>query len=158
MAMMTVILPKNLVADPQKMARVLTNVLEAVAKNIQTDFRVTTQTWSGKPDFTIEQPSEYERVVGTGDENYTRLNAGTGPHEILPRAGSVLRFNTPFRAKTVPHSISSGPGAKGGTVVFSRGVHHPGTKARAWDTAIREKWDGLVGPVFQRAIDSEVSR
>lgn len=150
-----VILPKKLVADPKAMARVITNTLNATAKTIQVDFRVTTQTWSSKPSFAIEQPDPYERIIGTSGEIYTMLNDGTRAHDIRPRNGRVLRFGTPFRSKTVPHSISSGPGSKGKNTVWSRGVHHPGTKPRKWDEAIREKWDGMVGPIFQRAIDSE---
>jgi hypothetical protein len=149
-----VILPKKLVGDPQRMARVITNTLNATAKNIKIDFQVTSQTWNDKPDFVIEQPDPYERIIGTSHKIYDMLNEGTRAHDIRPRNGKVLRFGTPFRAKTIPRSISSGPGSKSKNVVWSRGVHHPGTKPRKWDEAIREKWDGLVGPIFQRAIDS----
>ena len=155
MAGSRVILPKKLVGDPKKMARVITNTLNAVAMDIKIDFATTTQTWGDKPEFAIEQPDPYTRIVGTDGEIYGMLNEGTPAHDIRPRNGRILRFGTPFRAKTVPRSISSGPGSKGKNVVWSRGVHHPGTKPRKWDEAIREKWDGLVGPIFQRAIDSE---
>lgn len=151
-----VILPKKLISNPAAMARAITNALNAQALDIKTDFGVTVQTWENKPTFTIESPNTWTRTIGTDDENYARLNAGTGPHIIRPK-GKALVFNTPFQSKTLPRSISSGPGSKGANQVFIRGpVHHPGTAPREWDTTIAEKWDRLIGPIFQRAIDAEV--
>lgn len=152
-----VILPKKLSVDPQRMARAITNTLNNTALNIQTDFKVTTQTWRDKPTFVIESPTPYTRIVGTDDGNYTRLNEGTRPHTIAPH-GRVLVFRTPFQSKTLPHSISSRGGGKGTNVVITpKPVHHPGTQAREWDTTIAQKWDKQVGPLFQRAIDAEIN-
>ncbi len=152
---MKLILPKKLVADPVKLTRALTNALNGVAKDIQIDFKVTTQTWDHKVDFPIQQPSAYRRIVATDDEIYGYVNDGTRPHRILPK-GKMLRFNTPFRPKTLPNKIMSGPGSKGTAVVFSRGVNHPGTKARKFDVAIKDKWDKEFGVIMQRAVDSEI--
>lgn len=153
-----VILPKKLSVDPQRMARVITNTLNSTALAIQTDFKVTAQTWSDKPTFAIESPTPYTRAISTDDSVYTMLNEGTPPHTIAPH-GKVLVFNTPFRSKTVPRSISSGPGRKGSATVFTRKeVHHPGTEAREWDTTIAKKWDRQFATIMQRAIDSEVNR
>lgn len=157
MARSRVILPKQLAADPRRMARAIANGLNAQALAVKVDFEVTTATWSDKPSFTVEVTSPYERVVSTGDEVYTMLNDGTDPHEIRPKNGKFLRFRGPFQAKTVPNQISSGPGSKGTNITFSRGVRHPGTKPRRWDTAIAKKQRRLFGKVMQRAIDSEVS-
>lgn len=152
-----VIIPKKLSVDPAKMARAITNTLNSVALDMQTDFRVTTQTWRDKPTFAIASPTPYTRIVGTDDSVYTMLNEGTRAHLIRPRAGGVLVFRTPFRSKTVPRSISSGPGGTGAQqVITPKPVRHPGTQAREWDTVIAQKWDKKVGPIFQRAIDSEV--
>lgn len=152
---MKLILPKKLIADPVKLTRALTNALNGVAKDIQIDFLVTVQTWQHKPSFPIASPSTYRRIVATDDEIYGYVNDGTRPHRIMPK-GKMLRFNTPFRAKTLPNKIYSGPGSKGSNVVFSRGVNHPGTKARAFDKAIKDKWDRQFGIIMQRALDSEV--
>jgi hypothetical protein len=152
-----VILPRKLSVNPQAMARAITNTMQSTALAIQTDFRVTTQTWDDKPTFAIESPTPYTRRVGTDDENYARLNAGTRPHIIAPRPGGTLVFRTPFRSKTVPRTIGSGAGSKGGNVVFTRKpIHHPGTEARAFDQVIAEKWRRQVAAIFQRAIDAEV--
>ncbi len=152
---MKLILPKKLIADPSKLTRVLTNALNGVAKDIQTDFAVTVQTWQHGVDFPIEQPSPYRRIVATDDEIYGYVNDGTRPHRIAPH-GKVLVFNTPFRAKTVPNQIMSGPGSAGGAEVFARGVNHPGSKARNFDKLIHDKWDRQFAQIMQRAIDSEI--
>lgn len=151
-----VIMPKALIIDVAAQKRAITNTLNATAKAIKADFGVTTQTWSDKPAFTIESPSPYERDIGTDHEVYTMLNEGTRAHEIRPHGGGVLRFTTPFRSKTVPRQIMSGAGSTGKVEVFTRAVHHPGTKPRAWDEVIFEKWDRQMGAIFQRAIDAEL--
>jgi hypothetical protein len=152
-----VILPKKLISNPAAMARAITNTLNGTALAIKADFEVTTQTWGDKPTFTIETPNQFERTIGTDDENYIRLNDGTRAHVIWPH-GKVLVFNTPFQSKTLPRSIASGPGHKGGNKVITRGpVRHPGTAAREWDKAIAQKWDRLFAQNMQRAIDAEVS-
>lgn len=152
-----VVMPKKLIADVVAQRRAITNTLNATAKAIKADFGVTTQTWGHRPEFAITSPSPYEREVSTDDPVYGMLNEGTPEHEIRPRHSKVLRFQTPFRSKTVPRQIRSRKGATGKQEVFSRGVHHPGTEARKWDEAIFEKWDRQMGTIFQRAIDSEVT-
>jgi hypothetical protein len=152
----TVIIPKKLSLDPKKMAQVLTNTMNSTARAIQTDFNVTVQTWADKPTFAIASPTPSTRAIGTDDPIYTMLNEGTRPHEIAPH-GNVLAFRTPFRAKTVPRQIASGPGRNGGNVVFTRKpIHHPGTEAREWDTTIAAKWDRQFAGIMQRAIDAAI--
>jgi hypothetical protein len=157
MARSRAIIPRRLSVDPEAMARVITNTLNATALAIKVDFEVTAQTWRDRPNFTIESPTPYEREIGTSDENYGRLNKGTRPHLIVPRRGRVLVFNTPFQSKTLPRQIASGPGRRGNVRVTTRRVHHPGTRAREWDTVIAQKWDRQVGRIFQQAVDAEVS-
>lgn len=152
---MKLILPKKLIADPAKLSRALTNTLNGVAKDIKLDFDVTTQTWKHRVEFPIASPSAYRRIVATDDEVYGFVNDGTRPHTIRPK-GKMLRFNTPFKAKTLPNQIMSGPGSVGTNEVFSRGVQHPGTAPRKFDVAIKEKWDKEFAVIMQRAIDSEV--
>lgn len=154
----TVILPKKLSVDPTKMRRAITNALQSTALGIKADFEVTQQTWADKATFVISSPTPWTREVATDDENYTRLNEGTRPHIIRPKAGGVLVFRTPFRSKTLPRQISSGPGRSGGAPVFTRGpVNHPGTTARAWDTTIADKWRKQFATIMQRSIDAEVT-
>jgi hypothetical protein len=152
-----VIVPRKLAVNPQAMARAITNTMNATALAIQTDFRTTAQTFDDKPTFAVDSPTAYTRTIGTDDENYTRLNAGTRPHIIAPRPGGTLVFRTPFRSKTVPRQIGSGAGSKGGNVVFTRKpIHHPGSAPRAFDKVIADKWRRQFAATMQRAIDAEV--
>jgi hypothetical protein len=151
------ILPKKpLIFNAPKQRMVITGQLNVVAKYIQDDFKKTVSTWKHDVSFVITIPEEYTRRIATDDEIYGMLNAGTPEHLILPRNVKLLRFNVPFRAKTVPQQISSGPGSIGSQTVFSRGVNHPGTDARDWDITIALKWIDLVGKLFQDAIDEAV--
>ncbi len=147
-------LPKKLISDPAKMAKVIQNTLNEQALAVKIDFEVTVQTWGDPASFTVVAPSPFVREIGTGDSIYSMLNAGTKPHAILPKRGKTLRFRGPFQAKTVPNSISSGPGSVGTTEMYRRGVQHPGTEARNWDTVIAKKWRRLFARQMQRAIDA----
>lgn len=153
-----VILPKRPIIDQRKMRQAIENTLTAQAKAIKVDFSVTTQTWSRRPTFKIERPSDYVREIGTDSELYAMLDKGTKPHTIQPkRPRGILRFTTPFRSKTIPNQIRSRQGSKGNTPVVARRVNHPGTAARQWAKVIAKKWEGQLGTIFQRAIDSAVS-
>lgn len=155
MAQSRAILPKaRSLARP--MRSIITNTLNAQAKAIKVDFGVTTQTWEHDAPMTISSPSTYTREITVNDPIYAMLNAGTRAHDIKPRRGRLLRFTGPFRSKTVPNEIRSRKGTKGNVTIWSRGVHHPGTKARNWDRVIGKKWRERIGDIFQRAIDSAV--
>ena len=93
---MKLILPKKLIANPAKMARALTNALNGVAKDIQIDLKVTTQTWRHRVEFPIASPSPYRRTISTADEIYGYVNDGTRPHIIRPKG---------WRCARVPHTV-----------------------------------------------------
>lgn len=151
-------MPKKLSTDPKRMAQAITNALNSTALAIKADFETTAQTWNDKPTFQIATLTTYTRAIGTEHAVYAMLNKGTKPHLIRPKGGGVLVFRTPFQAKTVPRQIMSGPGRKGANQVFTRRpINHPGTKARAWDQAIAEKWRKQFPAIMQRAIDSAVN-
>lgn len=151
----TAILPKD---RKLNMRRVIENTLNAQAKAIKVDLALPAQTWRHKAPATIAKTGPYERTITVDDPIYVMLNDGTKPHDIKPKKpGGMLRFQGPFRAKTVPNEIRSNKGSVGAVVTWSRGVHHPGTKARNWDRVIAKKWRGRIGDIFQRAIDSEVT-
>lgn len=155
----TIIKPKGSVFRPDRMERAIQNTLTNVAKDIAVDFGVVTQTWQHKPRFAIDTPSRYERTIGTDDQVFGMLDAGTKAHVIRPkRARGILRFTTPFQSKTLPNQIMSRAGSKGTTPVVARVVHHPGTAARNWKLTVAKKWQAQVGPIFQRALDAEAGR
>jgi len=137
--------------------RAIEGALDAVARDIQEDFDRTTATWEHDVAFPIAKAGEFVRTIGTTDAIYAMLDAGTPEHLIFPRNGKFLKFQTPFRAKTVPQSIMSGPGSVGSQTVYSRGVIHPGTKARAWAATIADTWRDVWPGRLQQAIDGSLA-
>jgi hypothetical protein len=151
-----ILIPRSLAMDAAKMRRAIRNGMEAAAKAAKADFGVTTQTWEHQPEFTIERPSDFERIIGTDDEIYGYVDQGTKPHVITAKPGKALVFLAGGRPKTVPKAIRSNKGATGNTIVYTKQVQHPGTEAREFTETIGEKWDERLAETVQRAIDSEV--
>jgi len=149
------IIPKKLPSDRQKMSRILVNTMNATAKAVQVDFKVTTQTWDHQPTFAISSPRPYVRQIATDDSVYAMLNKGTKPHTIRPRSSKILRFTGPFRPKSRPGYIGSNKGSQGTAEIWAHGVNHPGTVARNWAKTIAAKWRRQFPMTMQRSIDSE---
>ena len=119
-------------------------------------FERTTATWKKRPTFTIKVTRK-GFTVSTDDKIYGYVDEGTRPHRIMPkRPDGVLRFNSPFRAKTTPNSISSTAGSVGGDVNYRRGVNHPGTKARNFTKLIQKKIDKVKASIMQDEINKAV--
>ena len=155
MPSMKVIVPKDLILDPQKLARAIQNGLDGAAKGAVVDFKTTTATWDHQVDFETAEPDAARRVVGTDDEIYGYVNTGTRPHVIVAHR-AALAFGVGGRPKSRPGYIGANTGSKGKGTVFRKMVNHPGTKARGFDKAIAAKWQEQLPIIMQRAIDSEV--
>jgi hypothetical protein len=153
----SVIKPDKPIFSLSAQRRAITATLDTVSDGVKTDFDATTATWQHKATARISKRGEFVREIVMSDAIYGMLNAGTREHLIFPKNSKILRFTTPFRAKTAPRSISSGPGSKGGNVVWSRGVIHPGTEPREWDTTIATKWQADAPRLFQQAINEATS-
>lgn len=124
-----------------EIGRVIKNTLNAVALAAKADFGTTTRTWKDRPEFTIEKPDEETRVVRTANKIYEFVDKGTRPHIIRPRRGGRLTWmGVAYRAKTQPNVIGSKTGGNDNTIVWTKVVHHPGTAARNFSIAIRDKW------------------
>lgn len=154
-ASLKVFVPKSLVVVADKMARAVTNGLDAAAAGALVDFKTTTQTWDHQPDFTIDKKPD-SRIVGTDDEIYGYVSGGTRPHIIVAHGKALAFPGGGFRPKTRPRYIGSNKGSKGGAVILRPKVNHPGTKAREFDQAIAEKWQKELPNTMQRAIDAEL--
>lgn len=136
----------------------LTKEMKGIGEGIAKDFEATTKTWEHKPKFSRELQSGPTRIrayVWTIDEIYGYVNSGTKPHRIVPKRSRVLSFpGGQYRAKTSPGVIGSSSGGSSGGQVFSRGVRHPGTKARDFEGTIEKKWHGL----FQKRMSAAMER
>lgn len=136
----------------------LLNALRKAAKDIRKDFDLTVKTWEHKPEFqeVISLGGNSPSVlVGTDDEIYRYVDEGTKAHIIRPKKAKRLRFQGTYTAKTSPGVIGSSSGGSSGDVIYSTGVHHPGTKARKFSQAIEKKWakafKGRMEDAMQRA-------
>ena len=136
--------------DTAAIRRILRNSIEATAKDIKIDFKVTTQTWNTKPKFTIDRSGSGDRlirVIGTDNDIYKFVSGGTRVRYVTMTPG--------FQPKTRVRVIGSRAG-KGGAAFFSRKKPKPGIKARKFDLVIAKKWRKLIPVIVQRAIESEI--
>jgi hypothetical protein len=142
----------NIAAFREEIVSALNETSEAMLK----EFEKTTDTWKDKPTFeTIKDTTggNLAVLVATDDEIYGYVNDGTRPHDIVPIRAKVLAFPGGFSAKTSPNVIGSKPGGSFGSTVFARGVHHPGTEPRNFDSIIQK----IFQPRFQRRMEKAMS-
>lgn len=147
------IAPKKL--DVVGMVQALADAVIAMNQEVLADFEQTTATWEHPVRFAqnIEvSQNRIEATVTTEDEIYTYVDKGTRPHLILPVRAKALRFQSGYKAKSVPNVIGSQAGGPFGDDVFSKGVMHPGTEARNFDETIRKKWEPIFKTRMQAAM------
>lgn len=126
----------------------LLNGLRSIARQVTKDFEATTSSWKNKPKFETVvslKGGEAAFLVDTNSEIYGYVDQGTKPHIIRPVKAKVLAFNVGGSPKTRPGVIGSTGGSAGSGPVFSKGVRHPGTKARQFSKIINEKWQKRFG-------------
>lgn len=152
------IVPKDDIVNVKSIIGVIKGAGVEIAKKVRVDLLKTTRTWKHRVIFTIKLDvgSEAVATVYTDDEIYNYVSGGTKPHWIKPRRAKFLAFGVPFRAKTRVGFIGSSNGKRGNTMVFSRGVYHPGTEARDFDKVIAEKWQPVYEQLMQRRIDNAI--
>ena len=154
-----VFVPKNGIADPKALMRVVENTLNEQANAVKMEFNRTTLTWKGRPEFVIDsRPGE--RMIYTMSDIYGFVSRGTKPHRIVPRRAKALHFfRTGFRAKSRPNSLRANKGARATKdETYSQGVNHPGNAARNFDLTIQKRWQKELPVQMQRAIDAEFRR
>lgn len=144
--------PKGLGDTFKRMPKAVEKGMREAADAAKADFEKTTASWEHKPSFTIEEQGAGEYLVGTNDERYKWIDEGTDPYTIRPR-GRVLRFSPGSRPKTRPGVITSGGGARGSGVVYTRVVHHPGIKARLFTKQLAARWRRGVAPYVRAALE-----
>lgn len=141
--------------DPKRQRQAIDAGLKDAADGALADFESTTATWDTKPTFTTK-PQKDGIKVGTDDDIWNMLNAGTKPHDIVA-SKIALRFPGASTAKTRPGFIGSQAGGARGAPIFRKRIRHPGTKARGWSKLIAKKWQSRIGLLVQKRI-SEAMR
>jgi hypothetical protein len=117
--------------------------MKDIHKDANKDFDDTVSTWDTEVKFDKEFQQAAKRIrffTRTGNEIYGYVSLGTKPHRIRPKRAKALHFMGTYSAKTSPGTIKAKSGGSSGADVFSKGVQHPGTKARNFDVLIAKKW------------------
>jgi hypothetical protein len=125
-----VVLPNKYRTLAPQFREVIARELDREGRTIVREYSITTRTWKHKVRFEMQIFPDGQMIVGTDDEKFGYVDKGTRPHIIRPRLAKALRFNTVFRAKTVPNQMTSRPGLSSPPVAVRMEVHHPGTKPR----------------------------
>lgn len=157
--LMKVVKPQRLRQDAIRLE--FLNALRKAGTQIKQDFEQTTATWKHKPKFEILislAGGGPTLLVDTNDRVYGYVNRGTKPHPIRPKRAKALAFQSGYQAKTAPGVIGSGPGGPFGDTVFSKGVRHPGTKARKFDEAIKKKREKWFKGQMEQALKAGVAK
>ncbi|MCP4540589.1 MAG: hypothetical protein GY832_25920 [Chloroflexi bacterium] len=148
------ITPKPL--NAKAMEDAMLKELGVIGEAIRRDFEKTTKSWKRKPPFEVlvESGPPATVLVATDDKIYDYVDRGTEAHVILPKKAKALRFQSGYKAKTTPGVIGSSAGGPFGATVFSKGVIHPGTKARGFSKEIAKKWQ----PKFKTRMQARMNQ
>jgi hypothetical protein len=134
------------------------------ADGIKRDFEKTYSTWSAesKPQQIVKVEIDDNGVRITNDligDIYQFVHDGTeGPYEIKPKRAKRLKFSSGYNAKTVIGQIRSQSGGPTGETIYSKGVTHPGIKARNFSKIIMPKWRKPFFDAMKRALDEWASQ
>ena len=126
--------------------------MQLIGKDVASDLRKTTDTWSNKPTFEV-QASKNGVEVTTEDEVWNMVDRGTRAHNITPVNAPALVFLSKYRAKTRPGSLSSLSGGKSGKVVFAQAVRHPGFPARNFSASVTKRWQPRIAGRIRKRLD-----
>lgn len=124
------IIPKNTL-DANVLAAALRKEIRKESRAVERELGYPSRRWKHRVDFKIDETNEGANI-GTNDKIYTYVDQGTKPHIIKPKKAKVLVFNSKFKAKTKPDSLSSSAGRSEPPKVFAKIVKHPGIKARGF--------------------------
>lgn len=132
---------KGKLLDSAKLQAAANKALDKVAKDIQSDYKSTWQSFKTvRPTADITTPKEGQRDIRVKNKIYGYLDFGTRPHIIRARRARFLFFaRSGFRAKTTPRVLGSSAGARGTRDTFAKQVRHPGTRPRLFTETIFEK-------------------
>jgi hypothetical protein len=145
--------PKGRSSDFSRLPGAVKRGMRRAAEKIKEDYELTTKGWKRDVEFIIKEAGDFGLIISTDDDVWKWTDEGTKPHVIEAKPGRVLRFGAGGKAKTTPGVLVSGPGSKGGAVVFRPRVRHPGTKARGFSKIIAKRWRKGVAPFVRDAIE-----
>ena len=120
-------------------------------------FRRVVGNWKHKPVFQARKfiTMEYLKVnvfpTGPNKQIYKWVTDGTKAHVIKARNAPALAFQLGYKPKTRPVGQYGGMGVATGKRVYAQEVHHPGTKPREFERAIKEDEKAWVNKTLENA-------
>lgn len=146
---MRMIKPKPLKADPMRKA--VMGVAQQAADAMAKDLTALTRFWtSGGVVFkgkVVSHRNDIEITAKPAAPNskavkiFGYLDQGTPKHPIVPKNRAFLKFQTGYKAGSRPNSTTVGKAKPAsGPTRFSKGVMHPGIKARNWIKHTSNTW------------------
>jgi len=127
-----------------------------INQDVEPAFLKTTETWDNRPVFEKSVTASSNQIIGqvwTDDNVYHILDGGAKKHDIPPKRGKFLHFQTGFTSKTKPKWIGSQPGGKSGAWAHPTFVKdHPGVEAREFAKTIAEETQPKVIAKFREEL------
>ena len=119
--------------------------------------------WSHKPSISAQVifhgGRDVELQVTIDDQIYAWVSEGTRAHIIRPKGqGYPLRFQSGYKAKTMPGSLTPSGGGKFGPDVRAFEVHHPGTQPRKFVQVATDRIEKEIPRILQAEIERELSK
>lgn len=111
--------------------RAVDAAFDQTADEVQSLYERVVRPWKTKVSF-FQQRLRDERVIGTNSLVFVYNDEDTKPHRINPRRKRFLRFK-----------------GRGGNVIFSKGVNHPGTTGKKISQGIARQ----IQPVLLRRVN-----
>jgi len=148
--------------DLREVLNAQTDYLQSLSLQVLQLYKGTTLTWRRKPTFSIRRRlTKYTARIDvyTNDENYIRVDGGTGARIIVPKRDvnsngrpTALRFQKYYKAKTSPGKLKSRAGGAYGPVVYRHGViqQAPAIKPRGFSILIQQK--------AQKALENKIAK
>jgi hypothetical protein len=149
----TAIIPDGDPVNAEAELAALLGAMDRGAGMVKADFDTTIDTWNEKPEFKIEAPDRWHRLIFVESQIYSWINDGTPAHEILPVRAQALAFMTGGQSKTQPNSLGSGPGVPGTNFVMAHKVMNPGITARNFDELIATFYAERFPQMIQEALN-----
>jgi hypothetical protein len=141
------------------------NGLRKAANRVKWTYQGVVSNWSHRPTFYMQERGSISLRGGvpsffitTDDDVFRYVDRGTPAHTIRARRGRFLVFQAGYKARTTPHSISSGASSEFGPRIMRPSVRHPGIKARDFSGVIAKVMEKEVRSIVQDAISQGMRR